>query len=396
MRKVIIPLLFCTVGLKSLSAEDFKKISNDELVVVGLNNFEQSQEIMSAPSDYSTANCSKNVLAESLEKTFWENSPKKEQKQEIKCFCDIESLSANDRNLVLNFLGEIKSQSLRIDTGNDNFLHGGLNGSTLKKFDGDDRGRTFGFELDYAITGTEGEFKIGLESTGFGEMVKVGNKRKDENKRHYLNFREYNQLDLEFNKNFSAFDPDKDRERTYLATEFSFYNESDKGNLSRTMQEQYHSFAKNNLGLATIQYNYQALEPDKNFVGAKAGLGKEIFFDLKNWKCQMKGEIKVGFSQEMGGKSQTAAELEINSAVSLSHKSLPWMVLSSWLQGGTGHNGQELSYNVTLQGNANFKRVKVSPFIGVEQHFGDVDNKFGTQGGNPNELYHKLGVEFKF
>lgn len=227
-------------------------------------------------------------------------------------------------------------------------------------------------------------------------MMKVGKARRDENKHYYLNFREYNELNFEFNKNFSSFDPDKDHQRTYLATEFSFYNETDKGNLSRAIQDKYHSFAINTLGMNTIQYNYQTVTPDRNAVGAKVGLGREIFLDLKNWKCQMKGELKAGFSQEINGKLKTSHEVEARAEASVFHKSVPWIILSSWLEASSGAHGEEFSYNVALKGHGKVKRVKVEPFIGVEKHFSERDKRFGEQGGNPNELYHKLGVSFKF
>lgn len=392
----IISLLNPSPGLKA--QEDFKKAEIADYVVVGLNSFEESKDIINQPTDYSSANCSKAALAESLEKVFWEESAATtaKKKEEVKCFCDIESLSREDRNLVLNFLGEIKSQSLTIDSGNDNFLHGALTGTRYKVYDGDDRGRTFGFGLNYQISGTNGEMKLGLESTGFGEMMRVGRARKDNNNHYYLNFREYNQLNLELNKNFSSFDPEKNRQRTYLATEFSFYNETDKGNLSRAIQEKYHSFANQTLGMGVIEYNYQSVDPDRNAVGAKVGLGREIFLDLKNWKCQMKGELKAGLSQEVNGKMKTSHEVEMQAEASVFHKSMPWIILSSWLQASSGAYGEEFSYNVALKGHGKIKRVKVEPFIGVEKHFTDRDKKFDEQGGNPNEFYHKLGVSFKF
>lgn len=383
----------------SLHAEEnFKKAAVSDYVAIGLNDFEQALEIINQPTDYSSANCSKGGLVESLEKNFWEDNQKNktDQPEEAKCFCDVDSLSPEDKNLVLSFLGEIKSQSITFDTGNDNFLHSALRATPYKKYDGDDRGRTFGLELNYHVSATEGEMKLGLESTGFGQMIKVGNARKDADKRYYLNFREYNQLNLELNKNFSTFDSDKDHQRNYLTTEFSFYNETDKGGLSRSIQESYHTLAKNKLGITGIQYNYQALAPERNALGAKVGLGKEIFLDLKNWKCQMKGELKVGFSHEIDGKSKTSPEIEARAEASLSHKAIPWIILSSWLQTSKGYNGEEFSYNVAIKGQGKVKKVKVEPFVGVEKHFSDIDKKFDQQGGGTNEFYHKLGVSFKF
>lgn len=182
----------------------------------------------------------------SLEAVFWEMEEAqvkivKKDSGEADCYCDLDSLTSDKRKLVLSFLGEVKEQKIQIDSGNDNLFHGSLVKTPLKVVDGDDRGRTFSIGATYELKGYEGDLTFDIGSTGFGQMIEVDGKRKDPSGRHYLNFREYNHAIIEYDKKVKV---DQDKNNFYFISEIGFFNQTDKGQVTRAIQNSYHNYAK--------------------------------------------------------------------------------------------------------------------------------------------------------
>ncbi len=364
-----------------LLAQEFLPPSDKDLMAVSFNFLEESKKVMSKVPE---EDCDKKREKE-------KKVVEKPQGQEIFCLCELKDGQIKDPSLLESLIGEYDSE-LTINTGNDNFLHGGLQkmGDKARSLDGDDRGRTFNGGLNYSLIGTEGELSLKLDSTGFGKFSKVDGYRKTPDGKYYLNFREVNTLDLRLDKNLKK----SETEKSYWIGEFKFTNETDDGNLSRGVQEWWHTFNKKQMGMNVIQYKYLNEEPDKNTVTIMGGLGKEWIKNIGNWKCQTRLEAKAGASVDFSGNM--SMELAAKAENKLSHSSVPWLALSTWVQAGTGFMGPSAEGGIMLSAEKKFRKVTIKPFIGIERHRTSMDKKFGEVSGNPYENYHVLGVTIKY
>lgn len=356
-------------------------------MAVSLHLLEESKKVMSQAPEKDCPETGKGVKNTAPREPVVPVAP---EGQEIYCLCEIKDGKIKDENFLKSIIGDYDSE-LTINTGNDNFMHGVLQKfDQLVPYDGDDRGRTFNAGVDYSLLGKEGELKIKFDSTGFGKFTRVDGYRKDAEGRYYLNFRELNTLGIQLNKNFSKSDSGK----TYWIGEFKFTNETDAGNLSRGTQEWWHSFNKNKLGMNIIQYKYLSEEPDRNTMSFMGGVGKEWISNLGNWKCQTRLEAKAGMSVDFSGR--TSLELAGKAENKISHSSVPWLALSTWVQGSRGFMGPSVEGGIMLSVEKKFKNVTIRPFIGIERHRTSMDKKFGEVSGHPYENYHVLGVTIKY
>lgn len=373
--------LFMTFILPSFSmAQEFLPPTEKDLMAVSFNFLDESKKIMSKVPE---KDCETTNKSEAKVKA---PEPKGE---EIFCLCELDEKYIKDPSLVEKVLGKYDSE-LTINTGNDNFLHGAFYHMGGKDYDGDDRGRTFSGGLDYSLVGTEGEFKLSLDSTGFGKFTKVDGYRKTSDGKYYLNFREVNTLDFRLDKNISKTESSK----TFLTGEFKFTNETDEGNLSRGVQEWWHAYTKKNVADNVIQYKYINETPDRNTMSFMAGAGKEWIKNIGNWKCQSRLEGRVGMSVNFDGGM--SPEVGAKASTKISHSSVPWLALSTWVSGSHGFMGPTAEGGVMISAEKKFKNVIVRPFIGIERHKTNMDKKFGEVSGKPYENYHVLGVTIKY
>lgn len=368
----------------SLGAQEFFPPREEDLLAVSLNLLEESKKLtMNAPE-------------KDCEEKKTVDAPKKVEPaegQELFCICELngQGLKAKDVKKLWPIVGEIESIEGTLTTGNDNFFHGGAQRiDSLKPYDGDDRGRTFGGGLNYRIIGSEGELKLSLDSTGFGKFTPQNGYRKDPNGRYYLNFSETNTVGLKLDKNIAK----NENSKTFLTGEFQFINQTDSGNLSRAAQEWWHDVTNKMTGGKIIQYNYIKEREDQNTVLIMGGVGKEWINNLGNWKCQSRAELAVGMSYGTG--AMMSAEAKAFASNTISHRALPWVALSTWLQGSAGVMGPAASGGIQLSMEKKIKNVTIKPFIGVERHFTDKDKTFGQVSGKPYENYHVLGVTIKY
>ena len=350
-------------------------------MAVSFNFLEESKKVMSkAPEKDCDTNMSVGTIKE---------KPAVEEGKEIFCLCELKGEEIKDKSLLNSLIGDYDSE-LTINTGNDNFMHGVLQRVGGKEYDGDDRGRTFSGGIDYKLLGTDGELKLSLDSTGFGKFSKVNGYRKTADGKYYLNFRELNTVDIRLDKNFSKSESGK----SYLISEFKFTNETDNGNLSRGVQEWWHSYNKKQLGMNVIQYRYLTEEPDRNTMTFMGGAGREWIKDIGNWKCQTRLEAKGGMSIDF--KGNMSPEVAVKAENKISHSSVPWLALSTWVQGSAGFMGPSAEAGIMLSAEKKFRKVIVKPFIGIERHRTPMDKKFGEVSGNPYENYHVFGVTIKY
>jgi hypothetical protein len=308
---------------------------------------------------------------------------------EIFCECKL-NLKEKEKKYLNGVLGEYESSELTVGTGNDNFLHGALQDSVLKKYDGDDKGRTFSGNIDYTLTGTEGEFKLSLDTTGFSRLETVNGTKYNSDGKRYLNFLERDTLDLRLDKNISKGDGSK----FYLISEVKFTNETDFGSLSRSAQEMWHRKLRDSGVFNAIQYDYIKKESDKKNISTLLGLGKKWVSDVGNWKCQSALEAAGGMSINL--KGNMSPEFSASASTKASYSSLPWLALSSWINASSGFQGKALEMGLKLSVEKKIKNVRVIPFIGIEYHKTETDKKYGSVNGKPYEAYHVLGVSIKY
>lgn len=371
-------LTFLTLFIPIVNAQTFFPPTEEDLKNI---NIAFLNELNSFSSSSKNRECSN----DGNEKT--ESAPPEEA--EFFCICNLQGLKEHEQSLLNSLIGEKISQELVLTTGNDNFLHGALQNDSLKKYDGNDRGRTFSGGIDYTLSGKDGEFKIKLDSTGFSTLSNLnGNTRSSDGKR-YLNFREVNTLDIRLDKNILK----DDRTKTFFISELKFTNETDSGNFSRNAQKVWHGQSQK-LGLNVIQYNYLKENPDRNTTTLLAGIGKEWIHNLGNWKCQSHLEAQGGMSVNFQGKIDP--EIASRAEHKLINSSLPWLALTSWLQASSGFSGTSKEAGLLLSAEKKIKKVTISPFLGVERHETSRDKKYGGPEGNPYEVYHVLGVKIKY
>ena len=308
-------------------------------------------------------------------------------KNEITCFCDNPYRKDEEEGLSNFLVGKDRKSEIRLNSGNDNFLHGMLMVTPMSHLDGDDRGRTFSGSVDYSLIGDKGELKISVDSTGFSRLdPKNGNINKSAEGKHYLNFRERNSLDISLTRNFNQ----TKQQSNYFIGKFNYTNETDEGRLSRKTQEWWHQFGRDSLGIKNIQYEYVKNDEDGNTISLMLGVGHTYLSDIRNWRCQTRAEALVGLSTNVSRITNAEVRSKISGAIS--HKALPWVSLSAWLEASNGFKGSIYEGGLELSLEKKMFGVQMKPFIGVERHVGGYDKKFGSPGGRANEIYHVLGV----
>jgi hypothetical protein len=363
----------------NLFGQDFLPASPEDLMLVSLNLFEDTKKIVTTSPKKDCDNDEKK--SKTVEPV---------QNNEIFCLCSLGGLKDEGNNILRSLLGDNITKDLTINTGNDNFLHGGFQLITGKQGnDGDDRGRTYSQKIDYSLLGDKGEFKISFDSTGFGKFTKVDGYTYSPSGNRYLNFREVNELEIEIKRNFST----KYLSKSYFIGDFKFTNETDSGHLSRSVQESWHNLARERMGTNTILYQYVNQNPTVNTTSIMAGVGKEFIANLGNWKCQTKLEAVGGMSVNMSGYA--TPEIAARAKNEITVKGLPWVALSSWIQATNGFKGTTFDTGVVLTFEKKINNVLVKPFIGIERHKSKMDRQFGVD-GNAFENYHVLGVTIKY
>ncbi|WP_372655931.1 hypothetical protein, partial [Halobacteriovorax sp.] len=134
-----------------------------------------------------------------------------------------------------SLVGKVEKSSLRINTSNDNHLHGLFAKAGGKELDGNDRGRTFGMNLDYSLVGSEGEFRVNYESVIFTQLHEAGEENKfyiNDSGEFLQDLLERNRLDVSLRRLM-----DKDK---YLIMGVELEELTDDGRAAGPIQQAWH------------------------------------------------------------------------------------------------------------------------------------------------------------
>ena len=219
--------------------------------------------------------------------TLVNEKEKKQKEEEIYCECEMKNelkLSPDDHNkLSKNFgdkywedfslIGEVEEVSFSIDTTNDNHLHGLWRQMASKEYDGNDRGRTFGINLDYKAVGDLGEIQLSYESTLFTQMKETSpgsNKFYVDKDRKFLQDQlERNRFDFKLLRKYGESD-------SFVIGGFELQQSTDDGTLAGPLQDAWHSLLKEQ----SIEYNNQEFMKDDIDFTIYGGLGKDFILIL--------------------------------------------------------------------------------------------------------------------
>lgn len=388
MNKTILSFFILLQSLIT-NAEDtgvFQPPTNEELIITNFELLEHASSSISIPM---RPDCNESAESPKVEKP----------KEEVYCLCELESLQSpmDHKKKRYPLLGEIESSEIRLENGNDNFMHGLLQlNPELKKYDGDDRGRTFSMGASYKLSGTDGEFSLSANSIGFGKFNPQNGYRKDPDSKYYLNFREVNMLESQLSSYYDKRDDETSSSKSYFLGNLRFEHSTDNGYLAKDIQSGWHDMS-NAAGKKTILYHYVQDNEDTNTLRLLGGVGREWIKDIGNWKCATRAEIKAGFSYTASKTTKlTTPEIAGYSSVEFTNKKVPWVALSAWLAASEGYQGKTREGGLEISFPIKRKNYVIKPFIGVERHKSDRDKNFGSVSGNAYENYHTFGVIIKY
>jgi hypothetical protein len=331
-------------------------------VMSGLNNFSPCSQIQNEVS----------ILANQVET---------KTKNKLDCQC-------TKKSFIGKLLGNIEEEEYILDSGNDNLFHGAISKAppSIKKYNGDDLDRTFGIGTSYSILGSDGKFKISLDSTGFSKYTKVNNSYYDENDYHYLIFHELNTLDLKYD-NFSN-DGDS-KSKKYKIYELKFENETDNGNISRAIQDKWHHSIKYSDGSHPRYYHYLTEKDDLNTIKAMFGTGLQHEDQFGSLQCIAKVEAKTGISYH----SKVDGVFGLKGDLNLKSTAIPYFVISIWGQLEKDFRGISKEGAVEFSFPMKMSMLKVVPYLGFEKHSTPFDSAYTGTSPNPNEIYSKMGFK---
>ncbi len=327
---------------------------------------------------------------------------KPEVKNKIFCFCDVDKKDPvpdigpgielkSKWKKVYPFLGELQSIEYKFSNGNDNFLNGVLQYSpSLRKFDGDDKGRTFGIENQLKLFGKEGDISLSANSYGLGKLTDKNGSKTSFNNKRYLNYLEVNTLSLKFDSVFSKSESPSLKTTDYSIATFMYEQSTENGKYSKELQRWWHHQFKN-----FIQYDYVTESEDVNTIKVMGGIGREIIANLGNWKCTSRAELQIGMSQSSSASKQKSSfnsEVSAYGSMNLTHSKVPWMALNVWLQSSKGYEGVSKDGGIEISFPIKQVNYTLKPFLGIQRHSNDRDKKYGKT----NENYHVLGVMIQY
>jgi len=371
--------LFSLLSLPA-QAQELQGPTDEDLLAVSFNFLKESQKALATNKD---SDCNDKYSANKSE-------PKNSvpPTDEVVCLCELDN---KKQTLIGSIIGDVEESAWTLNTGNDNFFHGLLQLSPNSYgIDGDDRGRTFGINGEYKLTGSDGSLSLKYDSVGFGKFNRVNGYRKDSDGKYYLNFHDVTTFSSRYDRFFNK---KEDGDKDYVFGQFDLAHETEEGGASQRIQHWWHETNRETLKHNTIQYHYLKENDDKTTARIVAGIGKEWIANLGNWKCASKAEMALGLS---ASKSNMTPEIAARLESTLTHSSVKWIALSSWASAGSGFLGKSYEGGMTLRFPIKTKNYSVEPFIGIERHKTSLDKKYGEVSGHPYENYHVLGVTIKY
>ncbi len=377
MKRLLIISMAAITTSTVVSAEGLVGPTDAELMEVSFNFIEESKKAMAQKPEEDCDTTAEQKMAV--------KAPVKPE-NEIVCICE---LPEGKQTLLSPLIGNLLSTDITVNTGNDNLFHGVLQSSDFRKYDGDDRARTFNLGSGIKFNGKDGSLELKVDSTGFGRFSPQNGYKKDAEGRHYLNYREMNTFDVRLERNFDT----KNVSNLYAIGEFNLTHLTDEGFASRKVQNWWHQTSQQMTDRKIIQYNYLKEEDAKTSVTLMTGIGKSWMADLGNWKCATKAELRMGLTAT--SKGAISPEVAVRSEMKVSHSAVKWIALSAWTQAKSGYLGKSYQGGMTLSMPFKTKNYTIEPFIGIERHKTDLDKKY-SETGKASENYHVFGVTIKY
>jgi hypothetical protein len=289
--------------------------------------------------------------------------------------------------------GKIESQEIALDSGNDNFFHGAINlySPSLRKYDGDDKGRTFNIGMNYSLIGSEGRLKIGIDSTGFGLYSKRDGSKYDPDGNHYLQFRELDTLDVKYDKFISK----DDSKKVFGSLEFKLENETDNGKISRDIQDSWHHMVTYSNGSHPYYYHYVKDQEDLTAVKMLIGGGVDLEKTVAGITCSETLTGKVGASYKNSGTKMDYL-YSARTETKLKASAIPYLVVSLWGEISRDFRGVGKEAGLELSFPMKYRSITIKPYIGVERHITPMDAAYGKDNGHPYEVYNTLGMKVQW
>ncbi len=294
----------------------------------------------------------------------------------------------------ITFLGDLESQEFSLDTSNDNIFHGLWRNIADPEMDGNDRGRTFGLNLNYSLKGSEGEFRIMYESTIFTQLKETSpgsNRfyvRNDGDSQKYLqDLLERNRLDISLRKKL-------DNSDLFLIGGVELEQLTDDGNMSGPIQTAWHSA----WGKDTVQYENQDFMDDKYSLSLYGGVGKDWFHDLGKWKCRTRLEGTIGHNilDSSDTYAKVRGEVEFNSnEVFGGNEDNPYFLVSMWAEGSVeSQGGSNRGAGINLSMPTNVGRWQIKPTVGFSIKDEKEDRFFSQKQSKKIEPESHIGITF--
>jgi hypothetical protein len=348
------------------------------------------------------------------EKTSKNNIPKisKEKKEpqktaEVYCECELPkgAIAKFEKATAPSFegeyfddfslLGDLESSEFTINTTNDNHLHGLWKKFSGAESDGNDRGRTFGLNLDYKLKGSDGEFRIMFESTIFTQLKETSPgsnnfyiRRDGNGDTTYLqDLLERNRLDISLRKNLDVND-------MFLIGGVELEQLTDNGSFSDPIQKAWHGAWDSN----TVQYENQDFMDDKMNLTVYGGLGKDWLHDLGKWKCRTRIEGTIGQNLlDVGdtfAKVRTEVELNSNEVFGGSEDN-PYFLISMWAQGSAEtQGGHEKGAGIQVAFPIKVNDWQIKPHFGISIKDEKEDRLFTQSQSMKIEPESSIGITF--
>ena len=369
--------------------------SSDDLIKTAMALSDESMNIMSRELE---EDCNK-------DKSIPEQKKKPSKKEIVYCECELSKEIAKElgTNEIVpsfedsyvdnySFFGDIEKVSLGIDTNNDNHLHGLWGRMNGAENDGNDRGRTFGVNLNLDIIGEQAELQLDYESMLFTQLQETspgsGYYYVDGEGNYYQDQLERNTLDMKLLKRVGD-------GSIFAIGGFELEQLTDNGSVAGPLQDAWHGlFEENNV----IQYNNRDFMDDELDLSIYGGVGKEWLSDLGNWKCRSRVEGTVGINILDTDESfvKTRGEILLNSnKVFSGSEDNPWFLVSLWGEGLVGSQGEkDYGAGVKVSSPINFNKWTIEPSVGISMTSEKEDRIFSQEQSLELEPQSHIGITF--
>ncbi|MGE3610157.1 MAG: hypothetical protein AB7I27_11260 [Bacteriovoracaceae bacterium] len=364
--------------------------TNEEIMKRGLKNLDSALQIIAQDK----INCEPN---KELVKPIIELSLNESSQEEIV------QLMADEKMKQEGFinLGKFKSFSIKLNTENDNFLHGGGQVIFQKKWkdhhlpswEGDDRGYTFGEDLNLDLNFTDGSINFKQYSKGYSVLAPQKGSISiciedicdnydydiyfDEKGKLYQHFLSVDGLLIEVKKNLV-------NNQYYIKVGGSIEKLTDKKNgISHLIQTEWHKMGTD---YNQIEYNSIHLLPDERRYNASVAVGLERSQTPLSWfgiKEMIEGKIQLSSAEKSNSYVEFNASVELNSGSLLRKSSKEPPIIEAKLSASNQTYKTRENYSqigIRIRGNIITNRSGniIGIYTGVQKYTDPFAEKFGV------------------